>query len=194
MNFIFKQLPFFFKECWDAFLENEKKIEIITARPKEKNDEFKRSKPLRVKSNVLNNTDRQKKLEEREINLVTIWGKLENEYFPGDKNLSIYSITWAKRYSKRNLAYCDYQKKRVVVSPVMNNIKLLHMLEPLIYHEMCHAKLGEPKRVRGRYIYHGKDFHKLEALHPFIKEFNDWIHNGGWANAKRVYARKMSSR
>ena len=121
--------------------------------------------------------------------LSKIWEKLRRKYFPNVRVLEGYKITWSSRCSKRNLASCNYKNRKIIISPALNNVKLERILSPLIYHEMCHAVLGEPKCKNGRFVYHGKEFHALEAAHPQIKELNEWIKSGGWANAKRSYTR-----
>jgi len=123
------------------------------------------------------------------VHLVKIWDRLRHKYFPNIRILGEYQITWSSRCSKRNLASCNYKNRKILVSPALNNVKFERMLSPLIYHEMCHAVLGEPKCKNGRFVYHGVDFHTLEAMHPLTEELNAWIKNGGWANAKRNYTR-----
>ncbi|MDR2338159.1 MAG: SprT-like domain-containing protein [Deltaproteobacteria bacterium] len=125
------------------------------------------------------------------IDLNEIWQKLQQEFFPMHYALDQYQIVWSRRNNKRNLAVCDYRKKKVIVSPALNNIKFRQIVEPLVYHEMCHAVLGEPQRQNGRFVYHGKEFHSLEKRHSQTRSLNEWIKNGGWANAKRVYTRRM---
>ena len=65
----------------------------------------------------------------------------------------------------------------------MQEENALPYLEPLLYHEMCHAALGEPEIVKGKRIMHGSDFKALEKKHPEITQLNSWIKSGGWNKA-----------
>lgn len=120
--------------------------------------------------------------------LFGVWKKIRAEYFPEREDLDHYRVTWSKRNQTSNLASCNAQKRRVVVARAMELKECLPYLEPLLYHEMCHAYLGPPKRTRGRNVYHGPDFKALEIKHPKIKELNHWIKSGGWGSAVKQVA------
>ncbi|MCC6933823.1 MAG: SprT-like domain-containing protein [Deltaproteobacteria bacterium] len=119
--------------------------------------------------------------------LSMLWQQLAIEYFPACPNLMTFKIKWSRRGGKRLLASCNNQRKTINVSHVLANPKFRATLAPLLYHEMCHAVLGEPKRVNGRFQIHGKDFKQLEKLHPQTAELNKWIKSGGWTSARRSY-------
>jgi len=123
-------------------------------------------------------------LPEEEM-LPTIWRRLYEQYFPQHEEIPLYEIVWSNRGQRSSLASCNVEKKRVNVATVMQEEDCRPYLEALIYHEMCHAALGEPKVVRGRRIMHGRDFKKLEVRHPGIKLLDEWIKEGGWDKAVR---------
>jgi len=117
-----------------------------------------------------------------------IWKKLRLKYFPDREDIDDYKVKWSKRKQTSCLASCSIHNKRVVVAEAMADPESTAYLEPLIYHEMCHAILGEPKVVKGRRIMHGKDFKALERKHPEIPALNKWIKDGGWSAAvKRTH-------
>ena len=117
--------------------------------------------------------------------LTTIWLDLVREYFPHLIDLNDYKLLWSTRKQKRVLASCNVYKKRVIVAQIFQNPKYSLLLDPLLYHEMCHAALGPPQTMNGRRIIHGKDFYELEKRHPRIELLNKWIKDGGWHVAIR---------
>lgn len=132
-----------------------------------------------------------------EPKLLAIWESLAKTYFPNNSVLNDYSIHWSNRAQKRTLASCNLQGKRILVARELNYDKYSIWLEPLIYHEMCHAVLGlNVKKVKGKKQWHGKDFKNLENKHPLMYEFEMWIKAGGWAKcvrsdrATRAHARR----
>ncbi len=136
-----------------------------------------------LKRILLENKKSLAKIEKQKLDsdiLLTTWQKLKSEYFPNNKELDSYSITWAKRKRTRLLASCNINTKEVVVSYAMNDSSIKHFLSPLIYHEMCHAVLGKTKKKGRRNVFHGKEFKILEDRHPEIKDLNTWIKTGGW--------------
>ncbi len=112
--------------------------------------------------------------------LRSIWTRLRKEYFSEREDIDDYTVRWSKRDQSSSLASCSIEFRRVVVAPAMRLSESLPYLEPLLYHEMCHAILGPAKEVNGRRILHGKDFKELERRHKQIPLLNSWIHSGGW--------------
>ncbi|MCB0310094.1 MAG: SprT-like domain-containing protein [Bdellovibrionales bacterium] len=111
---------------------------------------------------------------------------LRNSYFPERTDLDAYQVSWSKRRQKRTLASVNIEKKRVNVARELNDIRYAVWLEPLLYHEMCHAVLGEGvRRSNGGYAWHGPEFKSLEKRHPEIKSLDQWIKAGGWQRAVR---------
>ena len=115
-----------------------------------------------------------------ENDISKLWHSLRVEYFPDRDDLDSYEVLWSNRKQTSSLASCSLEHRRVVIARAMQEGAALSYLEPLLYHEMCHAALGEPKIVKGRRIMHGSDFKALEKKHPRIKELNTWIKGGGW--------------
>jgi hypothetical protein len=115
--------------------------------------------------------------------LRSTWCSLRRQYFPNRHDLDSYAVQWASRKRIRLLATCNISDREVVVAPAMNQPSCVPFLEPLLYHEMCHAALGEPKVVNGRAIYHGREFRTLEQRHPGIRILDAWIRRGGWDGA-----------
>lgn len=62
-------------------------------------------------------------------------------------------------------------------------------LYPLLYHEMCHAFLGDdvPAMRNGKKAWHGKKFKDLEQRHPQMRAFDKWVKEGGWLTAVRSH-------
>ena len=126
--------------------------------------------------------------------IISIWRKLRSEYFPAREDIDDYKVVWSKRKQTSCLASCSIQNRRVLVAEAMQDPESIPFIEPLIYHEMCHAILGEPKIVKGRRIMHGKEFKALERRHPGIKALNAWIKEGGWTKAvERTEALKKAA-
>ncbi len=133
-----------------------------------------------------------------EPELLKIWDKLKQEYFPTHQELNKYQIAWSTRAQKRTLASCNIQYKRVVVARELNYPNYQQWLEPLIYHEMCHAVIGfNVKKNRKGRAWHGAEFKNLERQHPQMAEFDLWAKSGGWLTAvrsdrgRRVAARRF---
>lgn len=119
--------------------------------------------------------------------LFEIWRRLVIQYFPDRPDLLSYRISWSHRKQKRCLASCNAEKRQVNVSGALNTPYLNWVLEPLIYHELCHAVIGPVHRVRGqRRSLHGREFKILERRHPDIKKLDQWIRDGGWQRAVRA--------
>lgn len=115
-----------------------------------------------------------------------IWLSVRSEYFPHRHDLDEYVVVWSARPQKRTLASCNIKKQRVQVAREMDHEAAIEMLEPLLYHEMCHAVLGmSVVREKQRSQWHGRDFRALERRHPLMPELDKWVKNGGWQSAVR---------
>ena len=128
--------------------------------------------------------------EGSELGLEELWRKIRLEYFPEQAEIDHYSVVWSKRDHRSALASCNVDRQRVQVAGAMNLPDSRPLLEPLLYHEMCHAALGQPQVVNGRRIMHGKEFKALEKRHPQIEALNNWITAGGWEQAVRDYQKR----
>lgn len=126
-----------------------------------------------------------------EFDLAGLWLRVRRQYFPRRGDLDSYRIRWLRANQTRTLACCNTHTRTVTVAGLLNDPAYHRYLEPLIYHEMCHAVLGPPKVVRGRRVIHGKAFKELERLHPEIPILDKWIADGGW---RRAVARDRSMR
>jgi len=120
------------------------------------------------------------------------WEKLRLTYFPDQPELELYSIRWSDRNQRSCLASCNLEKRRITVAKVLDHPSCHSYLEPLIYHEMCHAALGPIKKVNGRRVIHGREFKLLERRHPGIAELDRWIKLGGWFNAVKQHRRRKT--
>lgn len=125
--------------------------------------------------------------------LKDIWLRLRHEYFPEQTEIDNYDVKWSDRNQKSLLASCNIAKAKVKVAKALDHYSCKEIIEPLLFHEMCHAALGEPKVVRGRRIMHGRDFKALERKHPKIPLLNAWIRDGFWDKAVRRYRRQKSN-
>jgi len=123
---------------------------------------------------------------ESAVELQLLWKKIRLEYFPERSDIDSYVIAWSQRSQKRTLASCNIRQRRVIVARSLNFEKYEMWLEPIVYHEMCHAIIGENVERRGRKkFWHGREFRLLESRHPDIKKLNEWISSGGWNTAVR---------
>ncbi len=127
---------------------------------------------------------RRKKKDISDPALFSLWKNIRERYFPDRPDIDEYTVIWSTRPQKRTLASCCLELKRIRVARELNYQKYLPFLEPLLYHEMCHAILGlEVEKKNGKSRWHGKQFKKLENQHPMIKTLDDWIKVGGWNTA-----------
>ena len=118
--------------------------------------------------------------------LVGIWKALRRRWFPARPDIDDYQVLWSKRPQKRTLASCNISSKRVLVARELNYPEQRVWLEPLLYHEMIHAYLGDNEQYRdGRIAWHGRAFRNLEKQHSQIAVFDEWVKSGGWARAVR---------
>lgn len=118
--------------------------------------------------------------------LKDIWLEVRSEFFPSRPDLDRYTVYWSNRNQKRTLASCYTEEQRVIVARELDHLNVHPWLYPLLYHEMCHAYLGEnvPRR-NGKRAWHGREFRELEMRHPQMGAFNRWVKEGGWASAVR---------
>ena len=118
--------------------------------------------------------------------LTQIWADLQQKYFPERNDILSYTIGWSTRRQRRTLGSCNFLRRRVKVAKEMQDPRAERWLAPLLYHEMCHAVLGEHVGKCGtKRAWHGPAFKKLEARHPDIEPMNEWIKSGGWLSAVR---------
>jgi len=121
--------------------------------------------------------------------LKRLWLHLHSEWFPHRHDLDQYQVYWSTRPQLRTLASCCLESKRISVARELSYEKYEQWLEPLLYHEMCHAYLDTTD--------HSKEFKLIESRHPLIKSFDSWIDSGGWGTAirsdraKRSYKRRQ---
>lgn len=128
----------------------------------------------------------------QEIDLKNIWNSLVTEYFPDRHDLSLYSIDWSRRRQKRTLASCNIRKLQINVAQEMSLPECAAYLPALIYHEMCHAVLGDKVgRAGSKRMWHGPAFRQLEKRHPDIEKLDLWIKKGGWSKAVRSFRAKQ---
>lgn len=120
--------------------------------------------------------------------LARIWESLIVEYFPHEPRLRDYRVIWSKRRQLRTLASCNIDSLRVRVAQELDHPRHHCWLAPLLYHEMCHAVLGDSVRQKGEKArWHGPEFRALEKRHPEIPELDQWIRSGGWSSAVRSH-------
>ena len=79
------------------------------------------------------------------------------------------------------------------VAKEMAHPEAAHWIPALLYHEMCHAVLGQDVGQRGtKRTWHGQKFRELEARHPQSKDLDHWIKSGGWLHVVRSARAKTS--
>jgi hypothetical protein len=127
---------------------------------------------------------------QQDLILQKTWRHLVNEFFPDNHDLHNYRVVWSRRIQTRCLASCNPEKKVVRVASTMKRDECRQYLEPLLYHELCHAVVGI-KIVNGRRKIHTKEFKNLERRHPGIPLLDQWINEGGWSSAVRKDLRTM---
>jgi hypothetical protein len=118
--------------------------------------------------------------------LLALWQRLQAEYFPERADLLQYTVFWSNRAQRRVLGSCHMRSQRVRVARELQALDCQEWLEPLLYHEMCHAVigLGVERSSKGR-AWHGATFRALERRHPRVAALDVWIRSGGWAKAVR---------
>lgn len=120
--------------------------------------------------------------------LLASWIRIREEYFPTRSDLDSFTVRWSRRRQKRVLASCSLRLKVISVAKEMSHAKAQEFIDPLLYHEMCHAALGEEVGFRGsKRSWHGAKFRELEQRHPKTKDLDAWIKGGGWLHVVRSY-------
>lgn len=124
------------------------------------------------------------------------WCIIRRHFFPDLHELDTYTVRWAPRPQKRVLASCNIHRRRILVAQELSDASTSQWLEPILYHEMCHAVIGHGVALSssGKRQWHGKEFKELEARHPKIKALDHWIKSGGWAKAVRSHRSKVAWR
>ena len=118
--------------------------------------------------------------------LTALWRSVRQDFFPERGDLDTYCVRWSLRRQRRTLASCHIRSRRVVVAKELRDPLFHEHLPALLYHEMCHAALGEDVGYRnGKRAWHGPRFRALESKHPGIVRLDAWIKSGGWAYAVR---------
>ena len=135
---------------------------------------------------------RVKRVESPELK--ALWNALAVEYFPEKySTLENYLVQWSLRPQKRTLASCNVRHRIVNVAQELNVPEHAVWLAPLLYHEMCHAAIGEEVQRSGRKrLWHGPEFRALERRHPEIRAMDNWIKTGGWHRAIRSHRAKQA--
>jgi hypothetical protein len=114
--------------------------------------------------------------------LFPIWTRLQESYFADRIDLLSYEVRWSAWKQKRTLASCNVTRRRVVVAPQLRSPELAEWLEPVLYHEMCHAAIGHDVEIRaGKRLVHGPQFNGLVERHPKTAALMEWLKSGGWA-------------
>jgi hypothetical protein len=125
--------------------------------------------------------------------LLTIWNKLAAEYFPQVPHLRNYIVRWSPRRQKRVLGSCHIASRQVVIAKELKPQEVFEWVEPVLYHEMCHAVLEDKvARLGGKRLWHGAEFKALEARHPQTIALSLWMRNGGWTKAVRSARSKQA--
>jgi len=149
--------------------------------------EFNKKKSNKTTYKKKNSYKKKKRLKfSNDPFLKNQWISIRKEYFPNQAQLDNYTVYWSNRNQIRTLASCNIHQKKIRVARELNYPKYNQFLEPLLYHEMCHASLGfSIKNQKGKTAWHGKEFKALENRHPKIKDLDIWIKSGGWSTAVR---------
>jgi len=122
-----------------------------------------------------------------DTDLKVIWDNLIDHYFPDGQQLKKYTVRWSTRRQKRTLGSCSITKHTVRIARELMHAQFSEWVEPILYHELCHAYLGKNiQRENGKRAWHGKEFRALERRHPATLPLNAWIKSGGWGKAVRV--------
>ena len=118
--------------------------------------------------------------------LAAVWGDLSLRFFPGSPHLSEYRVQWSRRPQKRTLGSCNSRERKISVARELNCELGKPWLEPLLYHEMCHAVLeGNVSRRGRRRQWHGPEFKALVRRHPETAALDAWMKAGGWGKLVR---------
>ncbi len=152
--------------------------------PKNRRERATSAKPRRQKNSKIKNLFEPP----TNIDLSSIWRNLVAAHFPQREDLLKYKINWSRRRQTRVLASCNIRKLLVNVAQEMSQPECQEYLSSLIYHEMCHAVLGDKiGRIGTKRMWHGPQFKALEMRHPEIPKLDNWIKTGGWTRAVRSF-------
>lgn len=122
--------------------------------------------------------------------LLNLWQNLSLQYFPDNRDLANYKVKWSRRKQKRVLGSCSIRSKRVSIAPALSLPSCERWLEAVLYHEMCHAALGDSiAKLSGRRAWHGPEFKFLESKHPETINLKVWMKSGGWQAAVKEFHR-----
>lgn len=128
-------------------------------------------------------------------NIKDLWIAIRFVYFPERNDLDKYLVVWSKRRQRRVLATCNVTAQKVIVAQELNDPRFHKWVQPILYHEMCHAFFGKDvPRENGRRAWHGKEFRKLERRHPQIPELDYWIKSGGWKFAVHSHRSRINAK
>ena len=104
------------------------------------------------------------------VDLMALYGKLNNEYFSGV--LPPVGLRWSARRSYRRLGHFDTVTDTIVLSRSLDDPSVPALLvEFVMYHEMLHKKLGVA-RVNGRLRAHTAAFRRAERRFAEFAEAN----------------------
>jgi hypothetical protein len=122
------------------------------------------------------------------------WCQIRRRFFPDRSDIDAYTVSWSTRTQKRVLASCNIHRRKILVAKELNSEVLSQWIEPILYHEMCHAVIGHGVALSpsGKRQWHGREFKALEARHPDIPALDKWISSGGWAKAVRSHRSKQA--
>lgn len=126
--------------------------------------------------------------------LLTLWHGLRQLWFPKHHHLDHFCVRWSRRRQKRTLGSCNLKQHQVVLANELRDPAHAGWLEPLLYHEMCHAVLAtDLPRRNGKTPWHGKEFKALVRRHPATRALERWIKDGGWGHAVRSSRAKAAN-
>lgn len=174
-------MKFFQLDLWSFTLKKKQK------KRSKRTSLFKRERPLRSRLSRPQSllTVKQKTSPGKSDPLLKkLWLKIRLEWFPDRPDVDQYQIVWSTRPQKRTLASCNIISKKVNVARELRYQQHYRWLEPLLYHEMCHAILGYEDKGHYR-SWHGQNFKNLENQHPLMPTFDHWVKSGGWQTAVR---------
>jgi hypothetical protein len=144
---------------------------------------------------ILKPKTRTPRAKTSDARLAAIWRELISQFFPERLDLFSYTIVWSTRRQRRTLASCNLKRSMVKVALELNRPDCEQWLRPLLYHELCHAVLGENIGRQGsKRAWHGREFRELERRHPDIPALDRWIKQGGWLHVVRSHRAQQAAR
>jgi len=104
----------------------------------------------------------------RIYNLEEAFSSLNKQYFGGELDRPV--LSWSQGKTRRVLGHHDHVHGTITISRTLDSPKVPRFVtEYVLYHEMLHIK-HPPKMVRGRTIYHSREFRSDERLY---EQFDD---------------------